>query len=217
MYGKNRSNEDFCVFEIEANPSHWERLDSVSTAYKNVGWRYQIVKAAAFDKPGTMTFYHQGTDRRRSEFGFSIKSMGNTDNEHFSKVEVPTLRLADWIQTELLERQIPATPPSGTTYEKPIFGMKFDIEASELVVLPDMLMTGVMCKIDFMFGEYHTFLVPMEFENPNVTVKNEGQVRFLRNAMKGILGTARNCQTSFIIMDDEEYLHDGKPLPGDQQ
>lgn len=73
-YGTNRTNEDYCVFAIEANPSHWPRLETVAAAYRQYehGWSYTVIPAGASDQNGTMTFYKQGghDDRVNNEWGF---------------------------------------------------------------------------------------------------------------------------------------------------
>jgi hypothetical protein len=144
-YGEDstRNNADYCVFEIEANPKHWKRLDTISNAYKtyNKGWKYHVIKAAASDQNGNMTFYHQGVDdNNNNEWGFSNVHDYKKSNqsELYKKAElssvkkgnvnikinttnasievVPAIRLSEWIQYHILERTIPKLPPSyGTT------------------------------------------------------------------------------------------------------
>ncbi|KAL3940447.1 MAG: hypothetical protein SGARI_000963 [Bacillariaceae sp.] len=161
-YGGDRSNEDYCVFEVEANPAHWPTIENKSRAYAAMGWRYELIRAAAMDKNGTMNFYHDN-DEAHNEWAFSLTDWGN-----YSKhIAVPTFRLADWIQNEILERKIPLVPPSGRNYSKPIVGMKMDIEGSENLVLPDLITSGVFCKLDFAFGEFHSRFAPYRFEGGN--------------------------------------------------
>ena len=43
-----RDNRDFCVFEIEANPTHLATLTKKENAYKAMGWRYHVINAGVF-------------------------------------------------------------------------------------------------------------------------------------------------------------------------
>ena len=43
-----RDNRDFCVFEIEANPTHLATLTEKENAYKAMGWRYHAINAGVF-------------------------------------------------------------------------------------------------------------------------------------------------------------------------
>ena len=211
-YGQNRSNEDYCVFSIEANPSHWPRLKNLSDAYAAVGWRLNYVQAAAGDQNGTMVFYHQGQhDTVNSEWGFSLRKGGAEDA---TAVDVPTVRLAEWIQHEVLEREVPEIPPSGRHYPKPILGIKMDIEGSEYIVLPDLMLSGVFCQLDYLFGEGHAVNSPYNFAGQRADLSTvESTVQF-EAAMRLVLHGSRNCQAEYLPgFDDESYLHDGMPFP----
>jgi Methyltransferase FkbM domain len=209
QFGDHRSNEDFCVFEVEANPKHWPRLDNVSQAYQKMGWRYHVVKAAAGDKHGTMSFHHQN-DEKDSEWGFSVNKLpeGNVET-----VEIPTIRLAEWLQHEIFDRKIPEVPASGKKYKKPIIGMKMDIEGSEYIVLPDMILSGTYCHLDFLFGETHPKFAPFNFTGHRVPLNTIEDARKLQESLFLTMKSSRNCPTKFFYLDDESYLHDGQPLP----
>jgi hypothetical protein len=126
-YGVERNNLDYCVFVIEANPQHWKRLDIISDAYSKLGWNYHVIKAAASDKNGNMTFYHQGyDDNQNNEWGFSnvhdyqkrneselfVRDNTTINTKYHSKEIVPAIRLSEWIQYHILERTVPKVPPS---------------------------------------------------------------------------------------------------------
>lgn len=209
-FGKKRQNSDFCVIAIEANPKHWSRLEKLSSVYRSLGWRFLVVKAAAFDETGKGIFFHQG-DGRSNEWGFSVKS-----NKHprprstVGEEKVELIVLSKWLEHEIFEREVPAV---SSLSKKPIVGMKVDIEGSEFVVLPDLVTSGVFCKLDFVFGEFHPWLAPMNFSRQEVSLQNSSDAIHLFEAFDLVVRSARNCKTDFIQQDDEEYLHDTVPLP----
>ena len=210
-YGKDRANEDYCVFAFEANPSHWPRLKNLSDAYAAVGWRLNYVQAAVSDQNGTMVFYHQGkNDLKNNEWGFSVKRLGRG----VTPVHIPTIRLAEWIQREILEREIPEVPPSGSDYPKPVLGMKMDIEGSEYIVIPDLILSGIFCQLDFLFGEGHHRLAPYNFTGQQVDLSTRENTEKFQAELTSVMKSSRNCQAQFFgNVDDESYLHDGMPFP----
>jgi Methyltransferase FkbM domain len=213
-FGKHRANEDYCVFAIEANPNHWPRLKMLSDAYAAVGWRLNYVQAAAGDQNGTMVFYHQGKqDTKHNEWGFSVKQIGRPQD--VTAVDVPTIRLTEWIQREILEREIPQIPPSGRHYPKPVLGMKMDIEGSEYIVLPDLMLSGVYCQLGFVFGEGHQRFAPLNFTGQKADLSTRENIKIFQDAVTSAMQASRNCQAElhFGDVDDESYLHDGIPFP----
>jgi hypothetical protein len=188
LFGKEYGpldNRDVCVFAFEANSKHWPRLTEVSEAYAGVGWRYHVVKAAVSDQNGSSTFFHQGNeDEKYNEWGFSgAKDLSQNYNGKVSKggytVEVPTVRLSEWIRTHIHERLVPEVPPSHSrgsnnknndahsnasippSLKPPVLGMKMDIEGFEYVVLPDLILSGGICHFDLIFGEFHAHFAPI--------------------------------------------------------
>jgi hypothetical protein len=192
LFGKEYGpldNQDVCIFAFEANSNHWPRLTEVSEAYAAVGWRYHVVKAAVSDQNGSTTFFHQGKeDEKDNEWGFSgAKDLSQNYNGKVSEggytVEVPTVRLSEWIQTHIHERLVPEVPPSRSSKNEndkhtaasvplsvkpPVLGMKVDIEGYEYIVLPDLIHSGGICNFDFVFGEFHAHFAPItQFRSTN--------------------------------------------------
>ena len=85
----NRDNRDFCVYEIEPNPAHYETLMKKSRAYSNMGWRYHVMNVGLSDQDEILPFYRRN-DTQNEEWGFStIKFF-----EYAEKVEVPIIRFS---------------------------------------------------------------------------------------------------------------------------
>lgn len=237
-YGTNRTNEDYCVFAIEANPSHWPRLETVAAAYRQHehGWSYTVIPAGASDQNGTMTFYKQGghDDRVNNEWGFSNvhdyrNQTAKVTNPSESIITVPAIRLSDWLHYHIFQRRIPEVPPSyieeqqqHTTLSlppspppKPKLGMKMDIEGSEYTVFPDLIHTGTACRFDFIFGEFHSMFGHVDpLDGHRIPLTSIKELQEYEWALKTVLQAARQCPVQWFSIDDESYLHDGQPLPG---
>ncbi|OEU17911.1 hypothetical protein FRACYDRAFT_159636, partial [Fragilariopsis cylindrus CCMP1102] len=212
-YGIERNNLDYCVFVIEANPQHWKRLDIISDAYSKLGWNYHVIKAAASDINGNMTFYHQGyDDNQNNEWGFSNVHDYQKRNEselfdnnytintkYHSKEIVPAIRLRN-------NNTIAGKPP--------ILGMKMDIEGSEYIVLPDLIHSNTLCQFQFIFGEFHFWFAPIQHSvGHRVSLDTVKELMEYEWAIIKIIESSRNCLIRWITSDDESYLHDGIPLP----
>ena len=207
VFGTSRDNRDICCFEFEPNPLHQTELKRKSEAYKKVGWRYHVMHMGASDHDGAIDFYHQG-DEKYNEWGFSLKKLSNDA----TKVSVPVIRFSTWVEREVNRRLIPSSPFA--TYIGPKVVMKMDIEGSEYVVLPDLLVSGAICGIDHIFGEFHPHFTPLNFTGMNVPLRNRTDASRLTDALRLALSSSRQCETVFQYLDDEAYLIDATPLPG---
>ena len=224
-----KDNQNVCVFEFEANSRHWPRLDEISDAYAQMGWRYHVIHAAVSDQEGTTTFFHQGKrDEKLNEYGFSgAKNHGHPDA---FEVTVPTIRLAEWIQFHIHERIVPEVI-GDKEKATPVVGMKMDIEGFEYVVLPDLIHSGAICNVDFAYGEFHPKLAPIrqfrknidnntEKSSSNTTQKDHRvsletrqEAKQYAHGLVQLMHASRNCDIRWDTIDDESYVHDGQPLP----
>ena len=235
-YGHSLDNRDVCVFAFEANHKHWPRLAEVSEAYSRMGWKYHIVEAAVSDQPGSAAFFHQGEeDDKFNEWGFSGARNENLKGGY--SVEVPTIRLSEWVLHHIHERFVPKPKKNDSNSSStdvnadaessaphPILGMKMDIEGFEYVVLPDLIHTGTICNFDFVFGEFHPRFAPIRqfnsTENGNnadlnlqVSLENYHEVQSYATSISQVMMASRNCPVCWKNIDDESYLRDRQPLP----
>jgi len=208
-FGSNRDNRDFCSFEFEPNPAQRQKLEAKASAYQAMGWRYEYIPAAAGDFDGYMEFHHNN-DTINEEWGFSVKKLVEGDAEI---EKVPVLRLSSWIKHHITERRIPVSPFGTDSNQIPTVVMKMDIEGSEYVVLPDLILSGALCAIDFLFGEFHPWFVPLNFTGHRIKLERRHDAEFLQKVLINAIPTSRNCKTRYKYLDDETYLHDGVPLP----
>ena len=139
------------------------------------------------------------------------------DNATAKVVEI--IRLASWIQDEIVDRQLPTTQYSEVPSEPKII-MKLDIEGLEFKVFPDLLTTGILCNhINFLMGEFHYDpgnhnYYPIELTADGKHVlrhRKEGQQ--LANELLRLVEITDNCLTKISLEDDESYLTDPHEYP----
>lgn len=207
QWGNRRDNRDICVFAFEPNPAHAAKLKANSEAYAALGWRYHVVNQAAGDRAGSLTFYHNG-DEEFGEWAFGVKKW----HDGAQSVSVPVIRLVDWVEQHIVHRAIPSAT-YGNYEGGPKVVMKMDVEGTEFVLLPDLIFSGKICSVDFVFGEFHEGAAPLEFPGQDFSLGDVEQTTQLRTSLLDVIRSPRNCRTVFSLGDDESYLHDGIPLP----
>jgi FkbM family methyltransferase len=205
-------NRDVCAFAFEPNPVHRARLESLSKAYQEMGWRLTTFHVGVSDSNGAMTFYHVDPNGEHNEWGFTavppnlkVKNLPSPPPQ-----VVPTIRLAEFILQHVEGRTMPATVHG--VYKKPKVLIKLDVEGMEFVILPDLVASGALCQtVDCIWYELH----PGQMKFPNSTLflhSKEGAMSFIKPVIQ-IVRNNPNCITRFLATDDESYLDDGMPFP----
>lgn len=222
-FGLHRDNRDICVFAIEPNSRHAKRQRSLAHSYARMGWRYHYLPSAVSDNNSTLSFYHiddvrfgnlqagESSDLKAAEVGFGMAER----SYHGAPTEfVPGLRLSDWLKSEILNRKIPEASHSDRTFvNKPKIVIKLDIEGSEYVVLPDLILSGAICYIDLIFGETHTRkMMPHQFEGHMPKINSTIDANKYMEALVTTIRSSRQCPVRFEWGDDESYVTDGIPL-----
>jgi hypothetical protein len=205
---ETRDNRDFCVFELEANPAHYPQLKEKEDAYARLGWRYKVMNVGLSDRYETITFYGRN-DEYYNEWGFSTKKFFDGAKQ----VDVPTIRLSSWLKEHVLPRKLPSKVYGQYNKDGPVILVKLDIEGSEFVVLPDLISSGVFCDLDLVFGELHGKNAPYNFPGLDVPLQTQEQAKDFERVIVNMIKSLRMCKASFLIEDDESYVHDGVPLP----
>ena len=213
-FGVHRNNKDFCAFGFEPNPIHEIRHKMLMNEYKKMGWRYHYIQAGASDEDGNITFYRQ-EDQAYEEWGFT--SNHDVQSNNGLSVNVPTIRLATWLRDEIIDRKIPDRV-YGKYDTGPRIVMKLDIESSEYKVLPDLMFTGILCNINFVFMEIHDWSI--NYDTDSISGRGELHLqqgrsqKFLQDNIK-MFHSMKDCATRIEEADDEAYLHDGMPFPSE--
>ena len=222
IFGYNRTLQNICVFAFEPNVQrHNSSQTATQNAYQRMGWRYHYIPYGVSDKDGQVTFYRNldyfnGLVREEWGFGTHLHS-GKINASDASKnaslvAIVNTVDLAAWSERHIFNRTVPLKNEFNRHH--PVVAMKMDVEGSEYRTIDHMIEVGTACKFDFIMGELHFGDVPQEFGRHRLTTEQE--VLEYSKYMKKEL-EKEGCPR-FLEFDDEEYLHDGQPLPvpGDQ-
>jgi len=128
-------------------------------------------------------------------------------------VEVPIIRFSKWLQDHVLSRELPADV-HGAYAKNATIVVKLDIEGSEYVVLPDLISSGALCELDYVFGEFHPYSTPNAFPDSGVDLSTRQKTNTFKNAILSVIsGLHRTCKVRYEDRDDETYLHNGIPLP----
>eukprot|EP00971_Amphidinium_carterae_P077423 1529641-Amphidinium_carterae.1 len=133
--------------------------------------------------------------KAREHWGFSTNNLDGERGERKEKYDVRVIDFANWVQQVVMQRELPQD--SASAWGKPKVVVKMDIEGSELIVVPKMLTRGVLCALDVFFGEWHRGY-------------GDADAELLHRI--NLLANTTGC-TTFLELDDEHYLHDGKLYP----
>ena len=231
-FGDNASRCDVCVVGIEPNPMHTARLRTMEASLTAAGIGVVILHAAATDAYSVASMSKTKADVSHEHWAAHLVAVPEETKDRRGAVMVRTVDLAQLVQ-ELDRRQRRSAAERGQLV------MKIDIEGSEFVALPQMVMTGALCAVDDIFLEWHSTngKVPMgagEGHSPaslarwqaEVMVDNSSAKEMFRSTLlRGAIGKAvararlePGCRIRLIhIEDDETYQHDGVayPAPGE--
>ena len=101
VFGRHRERSRTCAFEIEPNPLHRSRQQSLQQAYRRTGWRYYYIPAAVSTTNETsMTFYHNQNFLKGSaneEWTFGIRN-GDRNSPIGNRVRVRALDFASFLE-----------------------------------------------------------------------------------------------------------------------
>lgn len=111
------------------------------------------------------------------------------------------------------------TPPSSIP---PRVVMKMDIEYAEYEVLPDLMLSGVLCNnIHAVMGEFHqaryyrnNYALTYQGQgDESVWTLERGTAEQISTEWLRMMKHNPNCNTKISLKDDESYRNDGQPLP----
>jgi len=228
--GHQASHKKSCGIGFEANPNHAQRHRDIESAYSRKGWKMRIYSPVAVsNEDGFLDFYIdpisvkvgetvnlENEEIRSFGAGSSVipkvyrkkgKDMGVQTANIFTKDE--KVRSKSFGEKRLNSVRIKALDLSRVL--KPICHarqsrnittiMKMDIELSEYIVLPKLLMDGTLCCIDNLFIEWHSW-----------QLKKEQYLKEFERVFSRMVADNKNC-TSLHDLDDETFAYDGMSLP----
>ena len=196
-----------CSLGFEPNPKHIDRHLALQSAYRHMGWRYSFFPyALGVNTSGELVFYENGGANRGAQneyWGFGTTQRHNNQSE----VRVPSVSF-DAVLEQIGKRRLPR---AGHTIHPRVI-VKMDIEGSEFAVIPQVMMTGRLCQVvDYLSVEWHP--TPRRGLPSAFQAFNHATVARLLKAAMADGGHAGGCLTNVVAVDDETYVHDGRPLP----
>eukprot|EP00440_Ansanella_granifera_P007807 gb/GFBE01008447.1/.p1 GENE.gb/GFBE01008447.1/~~gb/GFBE01008447.1/.p1 ORF type:complete len:293 (+),score=33.65 gb/GFBE01008447.1/:1-879(+) len=121
------------VYVFEPNPNNYDGPNSRYKAIADKGHKYKLLKLAAFDKEGNLTFTGGGD-------GGSLMA-----NNKQNGVTVKTIDFSNWLRTN---------------FEEEDFVMcKIDCEGSEFPIMRRLIADGSLCFCDRLSVEFHALLI----------------------------------------------------------
>lgn len=188
-----------CAFGFETNGAHTDKLQAIEEAYSNRGWRTHF-----FTQTGV------GFDFSSGEFVYDENAAAAAAANKFTKAETARVRfkppqderksyafsfvdIAEFVHL-VAGRRLPITGNSFNISNNVIVA-KMDMEGSEFLALPHLLISGALCKITFLSLEMHPVTALLELTREKLS--------------------AQFCSTTIDIIDDERYGGSDYPLPRD--
>ncbi|CAF1229676.1 unnamed protein product [Didymodactylos carnosus] len=170
----NYSNE-VCSVGFEANPLHDSYLKEFQTYCLKRGWRVKIFTSTAVSiKDGNVTFHTEPGNEQNNQWGASLVARPNTAN-----ITVPSIDVLSWLKSTVLDRKL------SPGFLPPRIMMKSDIEGHDSMVLANLILSGLYCSIDLIYGEH---LSPQ-----------------FQDSVSLFQQYSESCKTKLISMDDESY------------
>ena len=191
-----RQRHSVCAVGFEPNPHFRDHLKNLAHEYNALGWRTHFFFNAVAAADSVARFYHNEIAKPfRHEWGAGlmrhIKNTRNGSNGTWSHVRV--VDLANWISSYVVTR--------GSIV------MKLDVEGAELQVLPRMIELGIICRIQYVYVEFHAWAHERTDELKRQIYSD------LRKLKKSELAHNRTCPVVLTTLDDETFTADAATPP----
>eukprot|EP00798_Chlamydomonas_sp_ICE-L_P004461 gene4461-14614_t len=192
LFSRNFGDErrSVCSFGFEANPIHEPRLKRLETACQKFGYRVHIFTSTAVYDQYTNVSLNPDLDPQHNSWAARL-IRDNFTRPGRAVVIVPAVDMADFMLKEVIGRYI----PPGESERPPSVVMKTDIEWTDVRVMSHLILQGVFCHIDEIYGEHlsKAFLA----------------------AIKVIMAEVKSCKPAVIHDRDDESGDDCLPHPGE--
>jgi len=211
-----------CSIGFEPNPKHTHRLRELQQRYRYIGYGVLIYHAAAGTHTGTLklsTSHESVSDSNDVDGTLLPASRHSARMNHTNSVRnMDVARVLRQVDTKLRQQN------NGKRGRRKIV-VKSDIEGSEYQVLLHLALHNVLCVVDFLYAEWHSFLfkpgsleklaISKGFERRRSGAREVGVLTRVieSNFMKTFAESSRTCSTQIAEMDDESFVFDGKPWP----
>lgn len=166
FFGDVADRRNVCAFGFEPNPALTDGLIKLETAYNLAGFPVVVfTETAAGIENGNMSFYRDvAAAEKFHEWGSSLlKWKGVMGNES----SVGTLDLAMFINSAVSRRR-------GRSVDSKVMA-KLDVEGYEFKLLPQLLTSGALCKLNYMYVEFHDRIIDKQQKLQNKQESHESQ------------------------------------------
>jgi FkbM family methyltransferase len=186
------------LVSFEPQPQH---QDALQRRAKKVG-NTTVVAAAAWTKNTTLTFYLAERDSQASS---TVETMARrfsggtvrSGKRAVKRMQIPAISLGDFMRDRL--RLGTAEPMA----RRPLVLLKLDVEASEYVVLPHLLVSGLACSVQYWLIEWH-----LSAQAPKQRLAGV----LLRKSVDELL--ARGCPEPIVLEHDDASVNNNGRVPG---
>lgn len=206
LFGRARATDrSLCAFGFEPNPPLEGRLVALEQAYAKRGWSLRIfTRTAASTRDGDIAFHYY--DDLDLNVGSSIRPRPNRSRAEVGdgrqlRTTVRSIDLARFLVEHVHARRIPFGATSTVV-------VKLDVEGHEYVLLPHLIASGALCRVNLLFYEFHSGTRFVKNETDRAA-KQDAEATMLRqiDGPKHLWGL-RGCVTRATPMDDETYQRD---------
>lgn len=156
---------EVCAVAFEPDPSHHKRLEHLEAKYQNLGARLRILKSAIWTSEEVLNF--------SSQFRPEAQNDGSSLETNHSRFIFRNLTMIS-VHTFDFKKLLQAMPADAFVIAK------MDIEGAEHRVIPDIVRTRDIEKINFFAIEFHSWLMlndQTHMSSPNglsVELKKQG-------------------------------------------
>jgi FkbM family methyltransferase len=180
----NRS--DVCAFGFEPNPRHTQELLNIQDAYRKLGYPVHIFTGTAVsDTNGQATFFLDDNPKRR-DWGASLINHQWTRGK--TRAVVNTTDFASFVLDNF-------------SSEAKIV-MKLDVEGAEFKILPNLVLSGALCRMSKVVIEWHDRLFRSGWM---INKKLRLHSQHIAGMLRHMGATSKLCPVKFVSMDDESY------------
>ena len=177
----NRLSE-VCSIGFETNPLHDSYLKEFESYCLNHQWCVKIYSSTAVSvTAANLTFYTEPGNEHNNQWGASLENIVYHKKQN---ITVPSVDIVSWLKT-MIERKYSRNFPTKVM-------MKTDIEGHDQIILTALILSGIYCSIDLIYGEH---------------LSNEFQT-----AIQILLKNSKISRTKRIFMDDESYYRNRFPF-----
>merc|ERR1711935_1234018 len=135
---------------------HIKRHKALQRAYTRMGWRYSFFPfALGVNTSEELVFYENANYANGDTFEYWEFGTTRNQQQNQSEVRVPSVSF-DTVLAQIGKRRLPA----GQHHPRVL--VKMDIEGSEFAVVPQVMMTGSLCRVvDYISVEWHARFAPI--------------------------------------------------------